>query len=460
MAFPTVQSITKYEQDANQLSHDVTMPATVNAGDLLLMLWQNRGNGVTPTVPDGWTIILPDQSAGGGRHAIYAKIANGTEGGGTATVAVSASRNAVALTYRISGWFGDLSGLIVSDVAEGSSTTPDPPSWTIGWGSKDTLWIAACVTGGSVVSGFPSSYSGTTYGVSNGQYVIGTAWRQNATATEDPSAFTNSDNGNWDAYTIGVRPVPEAAAIDDPVGWWRMDNDVLKSAGSVDGTAVGSPTFTTGQIGQAIVLNGSTQYVQLGDNFDFDTFNAFSLAFWYKSSSATPAASWLLMDKVTNSGNFPGWVIFLAGATSGDPIQAALNADTSGRAINIQFAHTMSTAWRHVVLTYNGGKYARGMRVYEDGSELTSRTIVDDDLPATSATSTNSATACIGARNGAVAPFNGQMDDVRIYNRELTPAEVALLYAWDGTEPGGGAAGPLVGGGLTRSSLIRGRLVA
>src|SRR5690554_6841009 len=153
MAFPTVQSITKYELDSNSLSHDVPMPATVNAGDLLLMQWQNRGNGVTPSTPSGWTVILPNQSAGGGRHAVFAKVAVYDEGSVTINITTSSSRNACAVTYRSTGWFGSMTGIIVSDVAEGTSTTPDPPSWTIGWGSKDTLWIAGAITTGTAMSG-------------------------------------------------------------------------------------------------------------------------------------------------------------------------------------------------------------------------------------------------------------------------------------------------------------------
>ena len=60
----------------------------------------------------------------------------------------------------------------------------------------------------------------------------------------------------------------------------------------------------------------------------------------------------------------------------------------------------------------------------------------------------------IGASNWLTdPPFTGMMDEFRVYTRELSPAEIATLYAWRG---GAGACYPCAAGTAECSALICG----
>ena len=108
-AFPTVSSATGQPFGADTTDHNVTMPATVNAGDLLIVLFTNDGGGQTVATPVDWNQLFTTPngaSTAGVRHGAYYKIAAGTEGGTTVNFVTSDTEHAVSVTYRITAWHG------------------------------------------------------------------------------------------------------------------------------------------------------------------------------------------------------------------------------------------------------------------------------------------------------------------------------------------------------------------
>ncbi|GAG90592.1 unnamed protein product, partial [marine sediment metagenome] len=93
---------------------------------------------------------------------------------------------------------------------------------------------------------------------------------------------------------------------------------------------------------------------------------------------------------------------------------------------------TALSAGYHIVhATYNGvggSKAANGIKLYVDGAEVASRAINDDDYVAME---NLAAKVTIGARYAAGVLsqyFKNKMDNVVIFNKELTAAEVAATY--------------------------------
>jgi hypothetical protein len=82
------------------------------------------------------------------------------------------------------------------------------------------------------------------------------------------------------------------------------------------------------------------------------------------------------------------------------------------------------TEWHHVAITAAGN--GNSGRVFVDGRQLS--TTVATNLNAL-ATGNSTRTLTLGSHsNGFTLPFGGQLDDIRIYNRALTPSEIQLLY--------------------------------
>ena len=110
-------------------------------------------------------------------------------------------------------WEGTLvNGVEVGTAVGGNATPPDSPSLTASWGAENNLWLA--VAGGAdddvAATGYPTGYTNgidtLSGGGLNSSAEVFSSRRENATATEDPAAFTLASGEAWVANTIVIRP--------------------------------------------------------------------------------------------------------------------------------------------------------------------------------------------------------------------------------------------------------------
>lgn len=216
-AFPSIASVTTEVFSTAAASHNVDMPATVDAGDLLLVLFTSDGNtAVTdPDTTGPWTEKLAQTSTTNVRGSVWIKVADGTEDGTQVDFATGAtSEEAAAQVYRIPAgeWSGTTAGVEANSNDAGSSNAPNPTSLNPGaWGTENTLWLA--YAGGSSyasVTSYPSTFQGGRHALSNtgtGGASTSSAWLESATASVDPGAFSMGTTTNGVAFTIAIRPV-------------------------------------------------------------------------------------------------------------------------------------------------------------------------------------------------------------------------------------------------------------
>lgn len=189
------------------------MPATVDAGDLLIAIVSVRNALTWNTIPTGWNKI--SESAGGGsvgELSIFYKIADGSEDGGTATWVTSVGSSAAWMVIRITGWHGTTPPE-VGTAASGDVSNANPPTLSPSWGAEDTLWLA--VAGHAAISAAAFTAAPTNYlnfannGASSGGAAVSVAFgtRELNAASEDPGTFTaGGSNRFWAAQTVAVRP--------------------------------------------------------------------------------------------------------------------------------------------------------------------------------------------------------------------------------------------------------------
>jgi hypothetical protein len=213
LAAPAVASVTETSFGTDTTNHYVNMPATVNAGNLLIVLFTNDGDA-TVTTPAGWSLLASNAANGAVRLSVYYKIAAGTEGGTTVNFVTSAAEEASAQVYRITDWHGTTPPEI-STAATGTSTAPNPASLDpAGWDVADTLWLAVAGQDRGNQSGttaYPASYTdgiSTLSSDGTGSCRTHSARRVLAVASENPGAFTIPVSEEWVAFTIAVRPEP------------------------------------------------------------------------------------------------------------------------------------------------------------------------------------------------------------------------------------------------------------
>jgi len=80
--------------------------------------------------------------------------------------------------------------------------------------------------------------------------------------------------------------------------------------------------------------------------------------------------------------------------------------------------------WHHVALTYTGSRWASGVKIYVDGEDQQLEILLDD---VNSQGAVKREPLRIGGGGGPDNRFRGSLDEVRIYDRALSPAEAAIL---------------------------------
>lgn len=197
----------------------VTMPATVDAGDLLVVQFGSY-NGVASTAPSGWTRV----TGGNNSIAYYYKIADGTEDGTSVNFVQSSSSGYAAKSVAISGAHASQAPELQSTADVTNTASPNSPSITASWGAEDNLVIAGVAWGhlfgtNRSYSSPPSGYTemGTYAHAENGTAQTATemAYLQlTATATEDPGAHTLSGSAQHTfSTTLIIRPAAAAPTL-------------------------------------------------------------------------------------------------------------------------------------------------------------------------------------------------------------------------------------------------------
>lgn len=214
--FPSIKDRLTQEFSTAATAHAVTMPATVDSGDLLLTLFTNdiSAAGTTTTTPSGWSVVGTAGNSGNQvRATVYAKVAAGTEDGTTVDFATSVAEEAASQVYRIpSGeWSGTLAGVEASTASVASTNAPNPASLDPGaWGAENTLWIAyAGSSSHTSVTTYPTNFNGGVHNISNtgtGGASTSSAWLESATTSVDPGAFAMGNTTDSVAFTVAIRP--------------------------------------------------------------------------------------------------------------------------------------------------------------------------------------------------------------------------------------------------------------
>ncbi|MBI3138992.1 MAG: LamG domain-containing protein [Sphingobacteriales bacterium] len=202
-------------------------------------------------------------------------------------------------------------------------------------------------------------------------------------------------------------------------------NDLTSNAnhGTITGATLTSDRF--GNINQAYLFDGSSDYIRVNNSTSLDMKESFSISAWISPDDY----------------EIPGVVVW-----NGDPAFAkdpfilyftdrpgynsiGIRKDVGdGTTINEAFAPSnviFSGIWSHVVGVCNAT--TKQMKLYINGELLKTVTVTDMSI----GYSTSAFWTMIGAAESTAGIdnfFKGKIDEVRIYNRELTPSEITEIF--------------------------------
>ena len=168
----------------------------------------------------------------------------------------------------------------------------------------------------------------------------------------------------------------------------------------------------------ALQLNGKTQFVSTEPTIEIKGDAPFAFAVWIKSDGKSGGAVFSRMDVAKS---YRGYDLWIQGRNIGTHI---INTWPSNAIKVVSSDQLKPDTWQHVVVSYDGSQKASGVRIYIDG-KLSKNKVEADALTATIETEVPFR---IGSRS-TNANWKGGVDDIRIYNRALSAAEVP--YAKD-----------------------------
>ena len=265
-------------------------------------------------------------------------------------------------------------------------------------------------------------------------------------AASDDATGSSDFGGDWVLeYTVGDVDTHVAFGYAAQASWRGVLNDVttdlelLYAFDTTDGDLTGydrdgmfvgdasieNHTVIAGSVGGgALDLDGSGDALSLDAHAsDFNGLTEGALAMWVKTSSTGTQTLFDLRDADGGFVSFSmslGQLVFVVNDGTNDLVQA-----TSTATVN-------NNAWHHVAVKVGSS----GNRMFIDGVELIGAAVTYATGNATTTAFLNDAgtidQAGVGAYDtlGSVqAAFNGAIDDVRIYSRDLATSDISDLHA-------------------------------
>lgn len=246
MTAPAIESTTNTSFGSDTTSHVANYPASVTAGWLLLILASFDGTTTVNTPAGGYNVVgTGNQGDASISTAVFAKIAAGTEGGGTIDVTTSNNQQGGVQILAISGWKGALADIIKSQRNNelGYGAPSMPAAADIPWRKIDYRYIR--VMSKTSTTAFNSAPSGLTATTQAGQdSANGAAVRCEHAAISDLTfaGLYNVPTGHGSSASI----MPEFALLIPQSFGGTVSGTVTLSGSPVSGANVRVINQTTG----------------------------------------------------------------------------------------------------------------------------------------------------------------------------------------------------------------------
>jgi len=231
--------------------------------------------------------------------------------------------------------------------------------------------------------------------------------------TTGPITVTTPQGTATTAQPFVVLCLPPPAGL---VGWWPGDGNANDIVGSNHGTLQNGATFGAGKVGQAFRFDGANDIVQVPDapSLNFSPTSPITVDLWAYRISGNPVMH-IVGKRPGCAGGLFNYQMALNMA-SGQGLQFG-----SGFGPGNEVATGMNlplNTWTHLAATFDGTTY----RFYINGALVASAAGTLGPI--------NSAPLVIGG-SGGCSTFGGLIDEVEIFNRALTAAEIQAIYVAD-----------------------------
>lgn len=203
------------------------------------------------------------------------------------------------------------------------------------------------------------------------------------------------------------------------------------STSGLHGIEQGGVTYAPGRFGQAAEFDGvnDTVIVQHGGAFTFDLdTQSYSISAWFMAPTFAGTTEPTILQDRWGSNHSTSYGIGFNVASSPKYLYASsyYGEATGSNIVNRTVADGLLGAWHHVALTFNHNLPSEQQVLYLDGVAVSSGSRPNE--PFTPGPGNTLTIGSYWAASGMLTNwFKGKLDEVRIYNRALSPAEVLVL---------------------------------
>jgi len=219
------------------------------------------------------------------------------------------------------------------------------------------------------------------------------------------------------------------------LGYWKMDEgtgtsttaDSSGNANNLTMTAMESGDWVAGQIGAyALDFDGSAEWLTVADPasgiLDFTDGRDFTITGWFNRDTFTTDDTVVAKrNGIANTDD--GYILYIDDATD----QLILEVSEAGGTDEYQVASTSTftaTGWNHFAAVWDDGN-ATQTEIYINGKADNG---TDTGTIANLGNLSNAVAFDIGAESDNGNPFDGKIDDVRVYGSALPANEISRLY--------------------------------
>jgi len=206
---------TDNDDGLTQFAESYNLPASIVAGELLVLFVKHQHTAYSLQTPSGWTKSFASTDTYE-RTTVWTKIAAGDEGAEVTFQWTGATNfRSVGIALAIADWHGTIAtGLEISSFVTDSA---NPPSLSESWPEDSILWLAYAgfsTSDGTITA--PTNYTTNLVQIQNtisnatSRQTIGVSWRSTTgVSSEDPGLFTYDGTGGGfvEGLTLAVRPL-------------------------------------------------------------------------------------------------------------------------------------------------------------------------------------------------------------------------------------------------------------
>lgn len=199
----------------------------------------------------------------------------------------------------------------------------------------------------------------------------------------------------------------------DLTGWWPGDGNFHDIQNGYNGTQSGGVTFDTGEVGQAMSFDGTDDTVTVNDFPDPNSAYSFDAWVYWKGRASVTHDAILVRTQDSGGSGADSYAMFIF-ADNG--IYSLYNVIGETTTLNTPPGSVPINEWFHVAQTFDGSTLKVFINGQLQASTSASRTPTTDLL-------------AFGTRLGTQHPINGLLDEIEIFSRALSDAEVLDIYA-------------------------------